>query len=154
MIANTRNFGQVDIDDDKLLHFYHGIIGFEDLDTFAIIYDIEKGKDAAISWLQSMEEPALALPVISPFSIKEDYNPVVEDELLKAIGNPADEDILILLALTVPSDITKMTANLKAPFIINTRTRQAAQIIVENQDYEIRYNVYDAVQAMKERAGE
>ena len=73
---------------------------------------------------------------------------------MKQIGDPADEDIIILVTMSIPSDLTKMTANLKAPIIINTVNRQAIQVIVENEDYEVKYNVYDAIERLKAKAGE
>ncbi len=154
MRANTKFFGEVDIEDDKVLEFPNGIIGFENLRKFAIIYDIEKGSDVNVSYLQSLEEPLLALPVMNPLVVMEDYNPMVEDEWLKPIGEPADEDIMVLIAMTVPTDLTKMTVNQKAPFIINTKTRQGGQIIVENTDYQVKFPIYDILQSMKEKAGE
>lgn len=154
MVAETKYFGTVDIEDDKILDFPMGIIGFEELRKFAIIFDSDREERANISWLQSMEEPVMVMPVINPLDIREEYNPIVEDELVKAIGNPSDEDIMILVTMSIPSDLTKMTANLKAPIIINTATRQAMQVIVENEDYEIKYNVYDAIERLKAKAGE
>ncbi len=154
MVAETKYFGTVDIEEDKILEFPNGIVGFENLKKFAIMFDIDKGEDRSISWLQSLDEPMLALPVVNPFNIMSEYNPLIEDELLKIIDSPTEEQVLVMLALNVPSDITKMTANMKAPFIINSQTRKGSQIIVENQDYEIKYNVYDAIQKMKEKAGE
>jgi flagellar assembly factor FliW len=47
-----------------------------------------------------------------------------------------------------------MTANLKAPIIINTEGRKAIQVIVENEDYKVKFNAYEAIQKMKEKAGE
>ena len=96
----------------------------------------------------------MAFPVINPIDITEEYTPIIEDELMKNIGDPADADILIFVTMSIPSDLTKMTANLKAPLIINTVDRKAMQVIVENQDYEIKYNVYDAIQRLKAKAGE
>ena len=154
MKAETRYFGTVDIEDEKVLNFPMGIIGFENLKKFALIYDIEREEKSKISWLQSLEEPALALPVISPFDIKEEYTPIIEDELMKNIGDPADADTLIFVTMYIPSDLTKMTANLKAPIIINTVNREAMQVIVENEEYIIKYNVYDAIQRLKAKAGE
>lgn len=154
MKAETRYFGTVDIEDEKVLNFPMGIIGFENLKKFALIYDIEREEKSKISWLQSLEEPALALPVISPFDIKEEYTPIIEDELMKNIGDPADADTLIFVTMSIPSDLTKMTANLKAPIIINTVNREAMQVIVENEEYIIKYNVYDAIQRLKAKAGE
>lgn len=154
MRANTKYFGEVDIEDEKVLEFPNGIIGFENLRKFAIIYDLEKGSDVAVSYLQSLEEPLLALPVVNPLVVLDSYNPMIEDELLKAVDMPTDEEILVLLAMTVPSDITKMTVNMKAPFVVNTTTKKGGQIIVENTDYEVRYPIYDILQANKEKAGE
>lgn len=154
MVAETKYFGTIDIEDEKIIKFPMGIIGFNELNNFALIYDIEREERSKISWLQSMEEPLMVLPVINPLEIKEDYRPLVEDELMKQIGDPADEDIIILVTMSIPSDLTKMTANLKAPIIINTVNRQAIQVIVENEDYEVKYNVYDAIERLKAKAGE
>ena len=94
------------------------------------------------------------MPVVDPLAIVPDYAPMIEDELLKPLGNPADEDLLFLLVMTVPSDMKKVTANMKAPVIINTKTCIGVQLIVDNAYYPVKYNVYDAVQKMKEKAGE
>ncbi|MDF2803905.1 MAG: hypothetical protein K0S61_3808, partial [Anaerocolumna sp.] len=71
----------------------------------------------------------------------------------KSLGDIRDENLVLLLSLTVPADITKMSANLKAPFIINSATRKGTQLIVENQDYEIKYNIYDYIQLLKNEKG-
>ena len=118
-----------------------------------MINDIED-ENATISWLQSLEEPNFALPIIDPLLIKGDYDPMVEDEWLESLGEAKDEDYFVLVTLTVPEDIEKMTANLKAPIVINMNTRKGAQIIVENQDYSVRYPIYEILKAAKEKAGE
>lgn len=154
MIAKTKFFGEMELDDDKVLEFPNGIIGFEDYKKYAILYDEDENGIEKISWLQSLDEPALALPVVNPLSVVSEYSPMIEDELLKPLGNPADKDLLFLLALTVPSDMTKVTANMKAPFIINSVERKGVQLIVDNADYPVKFNVYESVQKMKEKAGE
>ena len=154
MLANTKFFGEVELADEKVLEFPNGLIGFENYKKFAIMYDEESKGKTRISWLQSLEEPLLALPVIDTLAIVEEYIPVIEDELLETLGNPADEDLLFLLAMTVPSDMTKVTANMKAPIIINAATKKGVQLIVENEDYPVKFSVYDSVQKMKEKAGE
>ena len=154
MLVYTKYFGQIDLDEDKIIHFEHGIMGFENLKNYTILFDIEEGDSPNISWLQSLEEPMLALPVINPLYVKADYDPVVEDELLKPLGEITDENLVILLSITVPSDINKMTANLKAPFIINSDTRKGTQIIVENPDYEVKYNIYELLKNRKEEKGD
>ena len=154
MVAETKFFGTIDIEDDKIIHFPMGIVGLENLKNFALIFDSEREERSKISWLQSMDDPMMVFPVINPIDIMEDYAPTIEDELIKIIGDPADADILIFVTMSIPADITKMTANLKAPFIINTVDRKAMQVIVENSDYEVKYNVYDAIDKLKGKEGE
>lgn len=149
MLVKTRYFGEIDLGEDKIITLERGLIGFEEYKKYTILYDSEKEERPAISWLQSLDEPGLALPVVSPLVVKPDYNPVVEDELLMNIGELTEENLVILLTLTVPEDVKKMTTNLKAPIIINSDTRKGVQLIVENQDYEVKYNVYDVLKSQK-----
>ena len=149
MVAETKNFGTIDISEDKVITFPRGIMGFEQLKQFAIIFDSDKGDNSKIMWLQSMDEPAFAMPVIDPLMVTDGYNPMVEDELLTEIGECNGDNILALVTLTVTSDITKITANLKAPIVINTDTKKACQIVVENDEYEIKHPIYDYLKAKK-----
>lgn len=150
MKINTRLFGEVEIADERIITFTSPMMGFEDYKKYTLIHDSEK-EEATIMWLQSLEEPELAFPVIDPMKINESYNPVVEDDWLIPLGEVAEEsDYYLLSVVTVPSDITKITANLKAPVVINTKTMKACQLIVNNDEYEVRYNVYDYIKKMKE----
>ena len=150
MLVKTRYFGEINLTDEKIITLDRGLMGFEDFKQYTLLYDCEKEGGTNIQWFQSIEEPTLALPVINPRSVKEDYNPVVEDELLKGIGEITEENLVILLTMTVPEDIEQMSVNLKAPIIINADTRKGVQLIVENQDYEVKYKIYDALKGKKE----
>lgn len=154
MLVKTKYFGEIDLTEDKIIEFEKGIMGFEEFKKYTILYDNEDEKKGNIMWFQSVEEPALALPVINPLYVKEDYNPDVNEEVLVPLGEFTEDNLCILLTLTVPADIKKTTANLKAPLIINADTKKGCQAIVDNQDYEVRYNVYEAVQKMKKENGE
>ena len=151
MLVKTKFFGEVDLPEEKILTFERGLIGLEQYKQYTILYDCEK-EDSNISWLQCVEEPTLALPVIKPWLVKEDYNPVVEDELLAGLGELTEDNLVILLTMTVPADLTQMSANLKAPIVINSDTRKGAQIVAENQDYEVKYKIYDLLKNAKEEA--
>lgn len=154
MEINTRAFGVVTIDDDKIIEFPNGIIGFPDLKHFTIIFDEEKGS-GSIKWLQSIEEPGFAMPVMDPLIVAPDYNPAVDEDLLKSIGEIDPEQLLALVTVTVPSDITKMTVNLKGPIVINAKERKACQVIVEGDQYVVKFPVYEILKKNKEeKAGE
>ena len=153
MKANTRIFGEVDIDESKIITFPNGIIGFPQLTKFALIHDEERGGDSPIRWMQSLQETEFAMPVIDPLAVVGNYNPQVEDELLKSIGTLDPDQMLVLVTLTVPSDITKMTVNLKAPIVINAAERKACQVIAEGDEYVVKFPIYDIIQNAK-KAGE
>ena len=74
MLVNTKHFGQIDLDENKVITFDNGIMGFEEYKKYTILYDEEEGDKPSISWLQSIDIPDLALPIINPLLIKEDYN--------------------------------------------------------------------------------
>ena len=155
MQINTKWFGTVEIDAAKVITFEKGLIGFEDCSRFAIVYETEDKKEKTIMWLQSLDEQALALPIIKPEYIVDEYAPDVEDELVYKLGeNVKSDDLMIFVTMTVPSDLTKMTCNLKAPIIINTATMKAVQAVAANEDYVVRFPVYNLLKERKEKAGE
>ena len=150
MKATTRFFGEIEIADDKIITMDKGIIGFPDLKHFALIFNEEKkDKEFKIMWLQSMDDGDIAFPVIEPNRACEDYQPQINMEIAVAIGEFEDADIYMISTVPVPSDVNKMTRNLQAPFLINTRNNKAIQVIVEN-DYPVRYSLEHLLQIVKE----
>lgn len=149
----TKAFGKITIDDEKIINFPKGIVGFPDLTEFALIHDVEKGTET-IHWLQSIQEPGFAMPVMDPLLVCPDYNPEVDDELLSHLGELNQEELLVLVTVTVPKDITKMTVNLKGPIVINAAERKATQVIVEGDQYQVKFPIYDILDANKKKAGE
>lgn len=152
MLINTKIFGEVEITDDKIVTFPGGIIGFPDMKNFTLLHDEAQGVSAGIRWLQSLEEPGFAMPVMDPLVVKEDYNPEIDDELLTGIGEVTADNLLVLVTVRVPSDLTQMSVNLQGPIIVNVDERKACQIIVDTDTYPVRFPVYEILQSRK--AGE
>ena len=154
MQIKTELFGEIQIEDNKIITFNNGIIGFTDLRRFTLIVDGDNTDSRKIFWLQSVDDGTFAMPIVDPFAIFDEYNPVVEDEWFRGLGEYAEDDLLVFLTMTVPEDITKMTVNQKAPIIINTKTNQACQIIVDGDEYLIRCPIYDLLKKKNQEAGE
>ena len=89
MKIKTKVFGEVTIDDDKAIYFPAGIIGFPDMTEFALIHDEEKGA-GSIHWLQSLQEPAFAMPVMDPLLVNPQYDPEVDDRFFSSFGGETD----------------------------------------------------------------
>jgi len=154
MTIQTKLFGEITVDEEKKIFFENGIIGFPDMKNYLIIYDEEKGDKGKISWLQSIEEPGFTIPVINPLFVKTDYNPIVNDELIKPLGDLDPEEMLVLVTVTIPAKLEDITVNLKAPIVINALTKRACQVVVENEDYLVKYPIYEILKSQQEKVGE
>lgn len=152
MRINTKVFGEVEIAEDKIITFQNGIIGFPEMTRFTLLHDEEKGTEVGIRWLQSLDETGFAMPVMDPLVVQPDYDPIVEDEILNGIGKLTVDNLLVLVTVSVPSDLTRMSVNLQGPIIINVEERKACQVIVDSDKYPVKYPIYDILQARK--AGE
>lgn len=149
MLIVTKNFDEIEIDDEKIIRFPGGIIGFPELTDFALIHDDEKGS-GNVHWLQSIQETAFAMPVMDPLIVYAGYNPVIDDDVFAPIGSPDENEMLIMVTLTVPKDIKTMSVNLRAPIIINATAKKACQVILEDKQYEIKFPIYDILNQRKE----
>lgn len=139
MKVETRYFGEIEIGEDKIIHFEDGLFGFEQYKDYTIIYDVESEGEPFFSWMQCVTEQSLAFPIVNPLKVDSEYNPVVEDELLARLGEMKEDDLLVFLLATVPQDVKKTSVNMKAPLVINAGTRQGIQIVAENDNYEIKH---------------
>lgn len=153
MTITTKIFGEITIEDDKIIHFEKGIVGFSDLTDFTLIFDSDDKEDAPIRWLQSLQEPGFAMPVMDPLLVKPDYTPEIADELLAGLGDLTPNNMLVMTTVTVPSDIKKLTTNLMAPIIVNTENLKACQVIVDGDDYPVKFPIYPVLQAARKKAG-
>ncbi len=140
MKIGTKYFGNIEIGEEKIIHFENGVLGFEDYKDYTILYDNEKEK-SFFSWLQSTEESSLAFPIVNPFNVVESYNPQINDDMLESIGGISDEDTVVFLMATIPEDVKQASVNIKAPLIINASSRKGVQVIAEGQEYEIKHKL-------------
>lgn len=142
MFIETRRFGRTEIAENSIIEFAKGILGFEEIKRFAIVLS---QASEPIQWLQAIDDPMVSLPIINPFLVAPDYEIDLDDEDLNSIGRPTIEDILIVSVVVLPEDITKMTINLSAPIIINMKSMQGRQIVMDTIENGIRYPAFKAL---------
>lgn len=141
MKLNTKNFGELDIQEEKIITFEKGIPGFNELKKYIIINDEEES--SPFCWLQSVEEPQLAFVLVNPFIVYPDYNPSLPEGEIEQLGEAGPEDYSILSIVKVPEEVEKMTANLMAPIVINLKTKKAKQIITNGDNALVRFYIFD-----------
>lgn len=142
MQLSTLRFGEIDIKDDSIITFPGGLPGLDELQRYAIV---RYAPTEPVQWLLCVDDPDLALPVINPFIVKPDYDIEVDDSELDFIQTHDEEDLMVLSVMVVPDDLTKMTVNLMAPILINTRKMLAAQVMMDHKEYEINYPAFEAL---------
>ncbi len=145
MKINTERFGEIDYSgeivytQEDVLFFPRGIPAFEDKHEWILAGN----DDSAIRWLQSLSDETLALPVTSPDAIQSDYNARIPEDELKLVGSMNPSDLALLIVVTIPESAPwDMTANLRAPILINIKTRRAVQVIALNEEYPVRHIVF------------
>ena len=136
----TARFGELDIEEDKIFHFADGLPAFEDEREFVILpFD----DDSPYSFLQSVATPELAFLMTVPFVFFPDYEFVLEDDVMAALAIKGSEDMQIYTLVTIPGgNIKEMTANLMAPVVINKKTREAKQVVLDKSQYTTKHRLF------------
>ena len=138
--VDTVRFGEIEVEEDKIVHFEQGIPAFEDEHEFLVIpYDAE----SPYYFMQSLTTPDLAFLLTVPFVFFPDYEFELDDEVLKHLGIKQQEEILIYALITIPGGkVEDMTANLMAPVVINTTNMQARQVVLDRSGYTTRHRLF------------
>ena len=130
----TTRFGEIEVNDEKLLHFPEGIIGFHSLKRFVLL-----GKESRlVMWLQSIDNPKVAFIVVNPFLFEPNYNPKLTQEDMDFLKVKDSSDLHILAIVVVPEDPQKMTANLLGPIVVNTKGKVGKQVILLEGKYSVK----------------
>jgi flagellar assembly factor FliW len=145
MTLQTKAYGPMEIDENHVLEFPQGILGFEEYRRFALIDAHKK----PFYWLQSTEETRIAFILIKPSTFREAYDPGIGLDDLEDIGAPDLDDCLVFAIVTVP-EAGPMTANLQGPIYISKKTRKGKQCISPRDEYRTRHDILEEMASRRE----
>lgn len=148
MKLNTRHFGEIQIDKVRIITFPEGLLGFEDKREFIIINSTEEG--LPFQWLQSIDDPGLAFVIINPFLFRKDYEFDISQSVVEMLKIEDQKDLIIYTIVVIPEDISKMTANLAGPIIINTNHKLGKQIVLEDKRYKTKHLILEELKDVKQ----
>lgn len=143
MTIQTTRFGRVNVTAEDILSFPEGILGFNQLRNFVLLDD---PTDEIFAWLQACDSPDIAFPVLEPELFTSNYNPTLSKadmETLKLSGPDRGRGFCII---TIPDDPTQMTANMKAPVILNVKERIGRQCVLQDNALAIREPIFAKLQ--------
>lgn len=136
----TRDFGELEVDESRIITFPEGIIGFEDKKKYALLSPL--GDEVFPMWLQSVDAKEPCFVVYDPMEIYGDYKFGISDEEQELLRIDENSPYRCLAVAIVPEDYRKTTINLRCPIVVNTKDRIAAQIIL-TEHYEFKAPVYE-----------
>jgi len=138
-IVISSRFGEISYAEEDVLAFPRGIPAFEKNHNWILAGE----EDNAIKWLQNIEDGDLALPVTTPDAVMPDYNAKIPEDELDLVGSKDFADLALLIVVSIPEAAPwDMTANLRAPILVNLKSRKAVQVIALNEEYPIRHVVF------------
>ncbi len=139
MIIKTRDFGEQEISEDKIISFPNGIYAFEDEHRFIMLSPL--GDDVYPAWLQSVDNENLCFIVFDPRKIVSDYSVTADEECLAAAELKNDASVQYLVLAVVPEEYKDTTINLKSPILVNTEKMLAVQTIAA-ENYPIKFPIF------------
>lgn len=129
IILSTSQFGDIQIGQDQVFIFPDGLLGFENLKKYVLISDEET---EPFKWLISLDEPSIGFPLISPYFIDYEYD----------INKKIDSNNQVIFAIvTLQNENKRITANLKAPLIIDLELMQGEQLLLPTEKYSTSFEI-------------
>ena len=145
MTVRTTRFGNIKVDDNMIIDFENGLVGFPALKKFCIVEHTE-----VIKWLQSVDAPEVAFIVTNPFSLIPDYSFEIDAGAEQHLDIIDASTLVTLVMLSVRQD--GVTANLRTPVLINTENMKGAQLTIENSRVPVRFSLEPAIFALESAA--
>ncbi|MBF0314970.1 MAG: flagellar assembly protein FliW [Oligoflexia bacterium] len=139
MKIQTTRFGELHVEQRDVLNFPEGILGFEHLKKFFVV---DPGDNTLILWLQSVTDENIAFPIIEPILFDASYSVRLLPVEMSSLQLDDIKNAKVYCILTIPSDVTKMSANLKAPVIINSKSNLSRQVVLQDNKLPLRLEVY------------
>ena len=144
MIIKTGRFGQLTVGNDEQVVIPQGLLGFPEYTKFCLV---DPGDDTLILWLQSMDNPEIAFAVLEPKIFKPEYSARLSASELRDLKLENINQSAVFSILTIPEDVTQMTANLKAPLVINLKQQVARQVVLQENEYSIKHLMFRELRA-------
>ncbi|MEJ2025499.1 MAG: flagellar assembly protein FliW [Deltaproteobacteria bacterium] len=143
MKLQTRDFGQIDIEEEKVIVMPFGMPGFPDAKRFVIL---DRKEIRPFLWYQCVDDPELAFVIINPNLFKPDYVVDLKAALREmSWKNQGEEDLAVYAIVNASEGVPeKITANLIGPIVINTRKKEATQMVISGSPYSHKQSVFHA----------
>ncbi len=137
MVFESKNLGTIEYNEDAIVTFEKGLLGFEEYKKYIVI----RNENSEFYYLQSLEEAEVTFILVDLKHVMPNYDPEVELEQLKDLGE-IKENLDVYNICTVQDDLEEMTVNLLGPVVINKDTNKGRQVVVTKDEYSIKHKLF------------
>ncbi len=132
MIVKTMQFGEIEVDEDKILNFPDGIIGFSDCKHFILVSEEEL---EPFQWLLCIDEgnEEIGFPLLPPFVFVQDYLKYLPKDIQAEFKKGDECPVNVFGVITIKGSNGSMTINLRGPIIIDVEKKEGKQIILTSE---------------------
>ncbi|ADU31863.1 flagellar assembly protein FliW [Evansella cellulosilytica] len=151
MKLETKYSGEIEINEENIITFEHGVPSFEDEKKFVLLPFSNEPSPFYI--LQSVNTPGLAFVVMTPFQFFPNYEAKLSDSVIEQLEINDQEDVALFVILTVRETWAESTANLQGPIVINGKKQKGKQIALNDSEYKTKHPLGDVLTATGEKEG-
>ncbi len=139
MLVQTSRFGEIEVEENQIINFPSGLVGFSEDRRFVIRED-----DAAAPflWLQSVDSNGLAFVMIEPHVSVSNYELELTQEHLNKLDAKNIEELRVFVLVTMAKEIKDVTINLQGPLLFNPEKRLGLQFIIPDGKYSTRHLLF------------
>ncbi|SFD41935.1 flagellar assembly factor FliW [Bacillus sp. OV194] len=141
MELKTKFHGYIEVKQENVITFEHGIPGFEEENEFVIL----PFEDTPFSIMQSVATPGLAFVTADPFMYFPEYDFTLPESVVNELEIKEQQDIFIQVIVTLRDELKESTANLQAPVIINKVKSLGKQVVLDDNQYTSRHLIFTKV---------
>ena len=140
------NLKKLGVKPKDIMEFPQGLIGFSSAKRFVLL---DEPSSKRFMWLASVDRPDLSFLVARAEDIVADYNVGAAAERSDSFGLGSAGAAEVFLIVTVPKNPVEATANLRSPVLINTKTKQGLQIVLDEPNYPVQYPILEEHASVK-----
>ncbi|MEN6521544.1 MAG: flagellar assembly protein FliW [Armatimonadota bacterium] len=148
MQITTTRFGNIDVNNESIIHMDETMLGFEHCNRYVLLQD---RPDTAFKWMQSIDDPTVAFLVINPNDFFPDYEIELTDEQAESLKLSDAHDSVMFTTVTLDRKSNRATTNLVGPIVMNVQTMHASQIVLQNDRYTTKQTIWERSQSCTDR---
>jgi len=128
---------------ENIFSFKEGLLGFQSIKDYIFILN---DKVKPFMFMHALDGSDICFVCVDVFTVCPKFNVKLPDSFVESLSIERPSDVLLLSLVTVTQKIEDISANLASPLVINMSSKEGRQLVVENSEFPLKYNIWDAIE--------